>query len=177
MTDRFRIRRAGTEPGLAEALAEVTLDCVAGGASIGFMAPLAPERAQTFWRGALASAGQGERIILVAEAVETGRILGTVSLLRAMPDNQPHRAEIAKMQVHRDGRRMGLGAELMRAAEAEARAAGRTLLVLDTVTGGDASRLYARLGWERVGEIPNYALYPDGRPCGTTLFYRVLDKA
>jgi len=174
--DRFRIHRAGPEPGLAEALASITRDCVEGGASIGFMAAPAPGRLEAFWRGALDSAARGERIVLVAEEVASGRILGTVSLLLAMPDNQPHRAEIAKMQVHRDARRLGLGAALMRAAEAEARAAGRTLLVLDTVTGGDAERLYASLGWVRAGVIPDYALWPDGRPCATTLFYRDLRR-
>jgi GNAT superfamily N-acetyltransferase len=92
----------------------------------------------------------------------------------AMPDNQPHRADVAKMLVHRRARRRGLGAALMQAAEAAARDAGKTLLVLDTVTGGDAARLYARLGWQRCGEIPGYALWPRGGLCSTTYFYKPL---
>lgn len=170
-----RIRRAGDEPALAEALADVLLDCVEGGASIGFMSPLPRARAVAFWQNVLASVSRGERILLVAEDTETGSIIGTVQVVVALPDNQPHRADIAKMQVHRRARRRGVGAALMRAAEAAARAVGKTLLVLDTVTGGDAERLYARLGWQRCGSIPNYALWPDGGLCGTTIFYRVLE--
>ena len=92
----------------------------------------------------------------------------------ALPPNQPHRAEIAKLLVHRAARGRGIAALLMDAAEAEARAEGRTLLVLDAVTGGDAARLYDRLGWTTVGVIPGYALYPDGRPCDTTVFWKRL---
>ena len=162
------------DPAEAEALADVTIDVVEGGASVGFMLPLSRERAVAFWRDAQASAARGERIVLVAEEMATGRIDGTVTLLLATPDNQPHRAEIAKMQVHRRARRRGLGAALMRAAEAEALANGRSLLVLDTVTDSDASRLYASLGWIRVGEIPDYALWPQGGYCSTTFYYRRL---
>jgi GNAT superfamily N-acetyltransferase len=95
-----------------------------------------------------------------------------VQLVLDLPDNQPHRADLCKMLVHRRARRRGLGAALMSAAEGLARECGRSLLVLDAVTGGDAARLYARLGWMRVGEVPGFALYPDGRECGTTYFYR-----
>jgi glyoxylase I family protein len=124
----------------------------------------------------LVSAVRGERILLVAEeAASSGTLVGTVQVLLTMPDNQPHRADIAKMQVHRRVRRRGVGAALMRAAEEAAREAGRTLLVLDTVTGGDAERLYTRLGWQRCGEIPSYALWPRGGVCSTTVFYRVSD--
>lgn len=153
-------------------LADVLVDCVDGGASVSFMAPLAPQRALSFW-GAVADGVQaGERVLLVAEDAQG--ICGTVQLVLAQPDNQPHRADVAKMLVHRRARRRGLGAALMRAAEDEARRAGKTLLVLDTVTGGDAERLYARLGWQRVGEIPGYALWPRGGRCATTIFYREL---
>lgn len=171
----FRIQRVTTESGVAEDLAEVLMDCVAGGASIGFMQPLAYAKALAFWQNGLASAARGERIILVAEDGETRKIVGTVQVVLAMPDNQPHRADIAKMQVHRSARRRGLGETLMRAAEAAAREAGKTLLVLDTVTGSDAERLYTRLGWVRCGEIPNYALWPQGGLCSTTVFYRMLE--
>jgi len=174
MSETFRIRRATHDPKTAEALADVLIDCVEGGASIGFMHPLPRARALAFWENALVSAGRGERIVLVAEDVATGTIDGTVQVVLAMPDNQPHRGDVAKMQVHRRARRRGLGETLMRAAEVAAREAGKTLLVLDTVTGSDAERLYTRLGWQRVGEIPTYALLPRGGLCSTTVFYRDL---
>jgi len=174
VTESFRIYRAAAEPAVAEGLADVLLDCVEGGASVGFMHPLPRAKALAFWESALASAARGERIVFVAEDVDTKTIVGTVQVVLAMPDNQPHRADVAKMQVHRRARRQGLGAALMRAAEAAARAAGKTLLVLDTVTGSDAERLYTRLGWQRCGEIPGYALWPRGGLCSTTVFYRVL---
>lgn len=172
MNRAFRIRRAEAAADAA-GLAEVLLDCVQGGASVSFMLPLSRTKALDFWQGVLAGAQRGERIVLVAEDA-TGAIVGTVQLILNLPENQPHRADVAKMLVHRRARRCGLGAALMQAAESAARAAGRTLLVLDTVTGGDAERLYARLGWQRVGEIPNYALWPGGGFCGTTVFFRDL---
>jgi GNAT superfamily N-acetyltransferase len=150
-------------------LSAILADCVEGGASVGFMAPLARERADRFWTGAAAEVAAGRRVLLVAEA--DGELRGTVQILLAQPENQPHRADIAKMLVRRTARRQGLAPALMEAASAHARAAGKTLLVLDTVTGGDAERLYARLGWTRVGVIPGYALMPDGAPCDTTCFY------
>lgn len=176
MADSFRIRRARPEPSEAEALSDVLIDCVEGGASVGFMLPLARSRALSFWREVLAGSERGERIVLVAEDVESGAVVGTVQVILSMPDNQPHRADIAKMQVHRSARRKGLGEALMRAAEAEALAAGKTLLVLDTVTGSDAERLYTRLGWQRCGDIPGYALWPNGGLCSTTVFYRELSQ-
>lgn len=174
MNALFRIRRATDDPKDAEGLADVLLDVVEGGASVGFMSPLSREKAVAFWRSCQAAAARGERILLVAEDPTSNRIEGTVQVIVAMPDNQPHRADIAKMQVRRCARRKGLGAALMRAAEVAAREAGKTLLVLDTVTGSDAERLYTRLGWIRVGEIPKYALWPNGGLCSTTVFYRKL---
>lgn len=174
MSDSIRIHRVGSDPAVAEALADVLLDCVEGGASVGFMLPLSRAKAVAFWQNVLASADRGERIVLVAEDVESKRIVGTVQVILTMPENQPHRADIAKMQVHRNARRRGIGEALMRGAEAAALEAGRTLLVLDTVTGSDAERLYTRLGWQRCGEIPGYALWPRGGYCSTTVFYRVL---
>lgn len=174
MPDAYRIFRAELQPALVEGLADVLLDCVEGGASVGFMHPLPRERAVAFWQEALASADRGERVVLVAEDIEKKMIVGTVQVVLAMPDNQPHRADLAKMQVHRCSRRRGLGEALVRAAEAAAREAGRTLLVLDTVTGSDAERLYSRLGWHRCGDIPGYALWPRGGLCSTTVYYRVL---
>ena len=154
-------------------LANVLCDCVAGGASVSFMPPLTIERAEAFWRDVAEGVARGERALLVAEDPR-GAIVGTVQLVRAQPENQPHRADVAKMLVHRSARRQGLGALLMLAVERVAADEGKSLLVLDTVTGGDAERLYARLGWQRCGVIPDYALWPDGRLCATTVFYKAL---
>ncbi len=153
-------------------LADVLIDCVHGGASVSFMAPLDRGRALAFWRGVAAGVEAGDRVLVVARDGEG--IVGTVQLVVGQPENQPHRVDIAKMLVHRRGRRRGIAAALMRAAEAEARRRGKTLLVLDTVSDSDAARLYARLGWQRVGVIPGYALMPDGTPCDTTYYYRRL---
>jgi GNAT superfamily N-acetyltransferase len=155
-----------------EQLTDVLLDCVEGGASVSFMLPLSRERARAFWQRVADDVAHGRRILLVAEDAQG--ICGAVQLILDLPDNQPHRADLAKMLVHRRARRLGLGARLMAAAEAAAREAGRTLLVLDAVTGGDGARLYERLGWTRVGDIPNYALYPQGGLCSTTYYYREL---
>ena len=152
-------------------LADVLIDCVEGGASVSFMHPLSRDRAVAFWRGVARGAVAGERALLVADDAQG--LCGTVQLLLAQPENQPHRAELAKMLVHRRARRQGLGAALMRAAEATARECGKTLLVLDTASP-DAERLYERMGWVRVGAIPGYALLPQGGLCATTLFYREL---
>ena len=157
---------------LLEGLVEVLLDCVEGGASVSFMQPLTRERATAFWRKVAAGVAARERALLVAE--DDRGVCGTVQLIFDLPENQPHRADVAKMLVHRRARRNGLGEALMRAAEKTARECGKTLLVLDAVTDGDAARLYARLGWVRVGDIPNFALYPQGGYCSTTYFYRNL---
>jgi len=175
MTHSIRIHHADNEPKTIEELADVLLDCVAGGASVNFMHAMPHEKAMAFWQNTLTSAGRGERVLLVAEDTATGTIVGTVQVVPAPQDNQPHRADIAKMLVHRSARRRGVGAALMQAAEATARELGKTLLVLDTAAGGDAERLYARLGWQRLGTIPGYALFPDGSLCGATFFYRVLE--
>ena len=158
------------------ALSEILIDCVEGGDSIGFMLPLAREKADGFWSGVADGVVAGERILLVAEDRTCGEILGTVQVVLRQPENQPHRADVAKTLVHRRARRRGLGAALMRGAEDAARTAGKTLLVLDTASG-DAERLYERLGWTRVGPVPGYALMPDGRPCDTTIFYKSVAKA
>jgi GNAT superfamily N-acetyltransferase len=136
------------------------------------MQPFDRGRALAFWQRVAAGVQRGERALLVAE--DDAGIVGTVQLVLDLPENQPHRADLAKMLVHRRGRRHGLGGALMRAAEALARDCGRALLVLDTVTGGDAERLYTRLGWQRCGEIPGFALWPQGGRCDTTVFWREL---
>lgn len=153
-------------------LSELLTDCVEGGASVSFMLPLTRDRAVAFWRMVAQGVANAQRALLVAEDAQG--ICGTVQLILDQPENQPHRADLAKMLVHRRTRRQGLGAALMRAAEATARECGKTLLVLDAVTGGDAARLYERLGWIRVGEIPGYALFPHGGFCSTTYYYREL---
>jgi GNAT superfamily N-acetyltransferase len=154
-----------------EGLAHVLIDCVDGGASVSFMAPLSRERAVAFWRQVAHDVAAGGRALLVAE--DSRGLCGTVQLVLDQPENQPHRAELSKMLVHRRARRQGLGAALMRAAEVTARECGKTLLVLDTASG-DAERLYERQGWVRVGVIPGYALLPHGGLCGTTVYYRNL---
>jgi GNAT superfamily N-acetyltransferase len=153
-----------------EQLADVLIDCVEGGASVSFMHPLTRERAVAFWRRVANGVAAGERALLVAED-ELG-VCGTVQLVLDMPENQPHRAELAKMLVHRRARRRGLAASLLRAAEGMARDCGKSLLMLDAVTGGDAERLYERHGWSRVGVVPRFALMPNGGWCATTFFYR-----
>jgi GNAT superfamily N-acetyltransferase len=155
-------------------LSAVLIDCVEGGASVSFMAPLTRERADAFWRRVAEGVAANDRLLLIAEDQSTGGIVGTVQVLFAAPENQPHRGDVAKMLVRRSARRLGVGARLMRAAEEAALAAGKTLLVLDTVTGGDAERVYKRLGWTRVGVVPDYALWPEGGLCATTFFYKRL---
>jgi GNAT superfamily N-acetyltransferase len=153
-------------------LAELLIDCVDGGASVSFMQPLTTARAIAFWRGVAAEAELGQRVLLVAED-ERG-IVGSVQVVLAQPENQPHRADVSKMLVLRRARRRGIGAALMKAAEDAARQHGKSLLVLDTASA-DAERLYTRLGWQRCGVIPGYALLPQGGLCDTTYFYRRLD--
>jgi len=155
-----------------EELAGVLIDCVEGGASVSFMDPLPRDRAVAFWHRVAQGVAAGERALLVAE--DARGLCGTVQLALDQPENQPHRADLSKMLVHCRARRQGLGAALLRAAEATARECGKTLLVLDAVTGGDAARLYQRLGWVRVGDIPGYALFPRGGLCATTVYYRAL---
>jgi len=166
------IRRldAPTAAQLAQ-LAEVLIDCVEGGASVNFMLPISHERAALFWCQVADGAARGDRTLLVAED-SAGAIVGTVQLVPAPQENQPHRADVAKMLVHRRARRSGVGAALMTAVEQAAAEQRKSLLVLDTVTGGDAERLYARLGWQRCGVIPDFALWPAGGLCATTVFYK-----
>ena len=155
-----------------DALARVLFDCVAGGASVRYMAPFSHEDARDVFKGVAAEVEHRRRLLLAAFA--DGDLAGTVQVLLAMQPNSPHRAEIVQLLVHRSVRRRGIAERLMDRAEAEARAEGKTLLMLDTVTGDPAERLYQRLGWNTVGMIPGYALYPDGRPCDTTVFWKSL---
>jgi len=155
-----------------DGLADVLIDCVEGGASVSFMHPLSHERAVAFWRHVAEGVASGARALMVAE--DAHGVCGTVQLVLEQPENQPHRADLSKMLVHRRARRQGIGAALMLAAESAARDCGKTLLVLDTASD-DAERLYERQGWVRVGVIPGYALLPHGGLCQTTVYYRNLD--
>jgi len=152
-------------------LAAVLIDCVEGGASVSFMHPLIPDKALAFWRRVAEGVLRGERALLVAEQAD--RVVGTVQLILDQPENQPHRADLSKLLVHRRARRLGIGAALLRRAEEVARDCGKTLLLLDTASG-DAERLYARMGWRRCGVVPGYALLPRGGLCDTAFFYRKL---
>jgi GNAT superfamily N-acetyltransferase len=154
------------------ALAQVLLDCVQGGASVSFMASLSKPEAESFFERVVEGVERGDRILLAAFL--DSDLLGTVQILTATPPNQPHRADIAKLLVRRSARGQGVATRLMEQVEEASRLAGKTLLVLDTVTGGDAERLYMRMGWTRAGIIPNYALFPDGRFCDTTVFWKEL---
>ena len=151
-------------------LANVLVDCVAGGASVSYMSPFTHADGRRAFEPVIAEVETGRRILLAAFLDE--RVVGTVQVAHAPQPNQPHRGDVAKLLVHRSARRRGIAEMLMERVEVEARNDGKTLLVLDTVTGGDAERLYARLGWNRVGVIPDYALFPDGRSCATTLFWK-----
>ena len=159
-------------PAEIDALALVLVDCVEGGASVSFMHPLPLPKARAFWQRVADDVARGERALLVAE--DAAGIVGTVQLVLAQPENQPHRADLAKMLVHRRARHQGVGAALLAAAEQAARDCGKTLLVLDTASA-EAERLYARAGWQRSGVVPGYALLPHGGLCATTFFYRELN--
>ncbi len=159
-------------PNVRDSLGDLLIEVVANGGSVGFMHPLAPEAARTFWDGALAAAQRGERIILGAWDGEV--LIGTVTLLLNCPPNQPHRAEIAKMMTRLSHRGRGVATALLKVAEDLARARGRTLLVLDTASDGGAAGLYERLGFAFAGEIPDYALKPHGGLTGTRLYWKRL---
>jgi GNAT superfamily N-acetyltransferase len=170
----IEIRRLSAAEGrqFVGALADVLLDCVQGGASVSFMASLSKAEAEAFFAKAVEGVERGERILLAAFV--DGDLRGTVQIITATPPNQPHRADVAKLLVHRSARGQGIATRLMEQVEEASRSAGKTLLVLDTVTGGDAERLYMRMGWTKSGIIPKYALFPDGRFCDTTVFWKEL---
>lgn len=158
-----------------DGLAAVLFDCVDGDASVGFMHPFTLDDARAFFESVIRDVEAGSRVLLAA--YDDGEIVGTVQVAYPWQPNQPHRADIAKLLVHRKARGKGVAQQLMERAEREALADGKTVLVLDTVTGTTAFRLYQRLGWVEVGEVPDFALYPDGRRCPTTFFYKHLATA
>jgi GNAT superfamily N-acetyltransferase len=153
-------------------LATVLLDCVEGGASVSFMAPLSRPEAEAFFEKVVEGIRSGDRILLAAFA--DNKLVGTVQIVTAMPPNQPHRADVAKLLVLRSARAQGIGSRLMHSVETGSRRAGKSLLVLDTVTGGSAEKLYLQLGWTKTGVIPKYALFPNGEWCDTTIFWKHL---
>lgn len=174
VADAVEIRRLAAAEARAhvDGLADVLVDCVDGGASVRYLAPLSHEEARGAFAAVADDVQEGRRVLLAAFA--GGELVGTVQVHLAVQPNSPHRAEIAQLLVRRSARRRGIAQRLMAEAERESLAEGRTLLVLDTVTGDDAERLYERLGWTKAGVIPDYALYPDGRPCATTMFWKTL---
>ncbi len=174
MTSRVEISElnAAAVREAAVELGEVLADCVEGGASVNFMSPYSVSEAAGFFRSVADDIAAGTNVLLAARL--DGRIVGTVQLGLVQIPNQPHRGDVKKLLVHRSARNKGIAAALMQALESMARAHRRSLLVLDTATGGTAERLYARLGWQRTGVIPNYALWPDGRFCDTTVFWKEL---
>ena len=155
-------------------LADVLVDCVEGGASVNFLSPYSHGQALVFFRNVAVSVASGETVLLAASL--DGRIVGTVQLGLDMPPNQPHRADIKKMLVHRSARGRGIGAALMAQVEDEARRCGRWLLVLDTVPGENGHRLYKRAGWTESGIVPDYAMFPDRRLCDTMIMWKRLTR-
>ena len=156
-----------------DALADILENCVNGGASVSFMLPFNLEKARSFWLGIADSVGRNERVVLASIDPQEG-VIGTVQLITDQPENQPHRADVAKLLVHEKARRKGAAMALMEALEAEARARNISVLVLDTSTGSGAETFYQRAGWQKVGEIPRYALMPDGAMTATSVFYKFL---
>jgi len=167
-----RVRRVeAIDARTLDGLCEVLIDCVEGGASVSFMWPMTRAKAEAFWTSVGDSLARGERALIVAE--DEHGVVGTAQAVWAEPENQPHRADLSKMLVHRRARRLGVGAAVLAAAEAAARDAGKNLLVLDTASP-EAERLYERGGWQRVGIVPRFALLPDGPFCHTVIFYKDL---
>ncbi|MBV7403204.1 GNAT family N-acetyltransferase [Enterobacter sp. ENT03] len=178
MTTPFHCRPLGRDDILLriDELCDVLEDCVRGGASVSFMLPITREVASGFWQGVAASVARGERVLVIAENT-AARIIGTAQIILDQPPNQPHRADVAKLLVHQSARRQGVARVLMDKLDDIAKENGKTLLVLDTATGSNAEYFYANCGWQRVGEIPGYALMPDGNVTGTTIFYKNLTFA
>ncbi|WP_150525543.1 GNAT family N-acetyltransferase [Roseibium sediminis] len=160
---------------LVPRLAEILKACVEGGAGVGFVLPVALDRLTAFWAGQHEALKAGTAHLLVARL--DGEIVGTVMVCHAPQDNGQHRAEVAKLLVHPDARRRGIARRLLVTVDSLARSHGKTLLVLDTVTGDTAEGLYPQVGYERVGVIPDYALSPEGVPNPTTVFYKRLSSA
>lgn len=175
MTSSLHIHSLSREAILShiDSLADILENCVSGGASVSFMLPFTPEKARQFWLGVAESVGRQERTVLACSD-ERESFLGTVQLITDQPENQPHRADVAKLLVHEKARRRGVAMALMDALESVAQNQGKSVLVLDTTIGSGAETFYQRAGWQKVGEIPRYALMPDGEMTATTVFYKFL---
>jgi GNAT superfamily N-acetyltransferase len=157
---------------LIPALGDILIDCVEGGASVSFMLPIDRRTAEDFYEGVVEKIGNGSTILFVAYL--NGEPAGAVQLSPEVKPNQPHRADVSKLLVHRRGRNRGVARALMAAAEETAKARGRWLLCLDTATGSAAERLYEKLGWQRLGVMPRHAMWPQGGFCDTTFFWKDL---
>lgn len=170
MNPKYSISTLTCQPTVIAALADLLIQTVANGGSVSFMHPLSPQTASTFWEASLAAADRGERIIL--GIYDDATLIGTVTLHLDCPPNQPHRAEIAKLMTRNSHRRQGVARALMLAAERMATDHGRTLLTLDTASDGGAAGLYEGLGFQKAGEIPDYALKPHGGLTGTIIYWK-----
>ena len=157
------------EASLIAPLSDLLIDAVHNGASVGFLVPLAQQSAETYWRQVFASLGDG-LVLWVAEV--SGKVVGTVQIAPCLKENGRHRAEVQKLLVHSSHRGQGIAGRLMAQAEAFARSAGITLLVLDTQAGSVAEIVYQHLGWQKAGEVPNYAASPDGRLHATAYYFK-----
>jgi GNAT superfamily N-acetyltransferase len=167
---RIELLGAAQASAVDAALATLLVDCVAGGASVGFLADLSHDEARAWWRRALPEPD----CLTWAAWNDDGRIVGAVRLTLATQPNARHRAEVAKLLVHRDARGRGCASALMSALEEAARELGRHVLVLDTQTGSLAEGIYQRRGWQRVGTIEDFAATPDGRLASTTFMTKRL---
>jgi GNAT superfamily N-acetyltransferase len=164
---------AAAYAGSIPALAGLLTDAVASGAGVHFLAGVTDDEAAAWWRERIPQVADGTISVFVARDGDGG-IVGCTILIRSRNPNSMHRAEIGKVLVHRDARRQGLGRALMEAAEIEARADGRWLLILDTVTGSAADALYRSLGWQELGTMPDHGRLPDGTLSPTTFFWKDL---
>ena len=175
MSSKFDIKALAGEPRVITALADLLIETVASGGSVGFMHPVAPPTAVTFWEASLEAAGRGERVVF--GAYDGDVLVGTVTLLLDCPPNQPHRAEIAKMMTRVSRRGEGIARSLMEVAERMAIEKGRTLLNLDTAEDEGAAGLYEKMGFRRTGVIPDYALKPHGGLTGTIIYWKRIGAA
>jgi ribosomal protein S18 acetylase RimI-like enzyme len=166
----IRIAPLAACPEVSRALVDLLVETVAGGASVTFMHPLAESAARDFWDSSFAAAARGERIVL--GAFDGDALVGTVTLILQCPPNQPHRAEIAKLMTRASHRGRGIGTALMREAEREAAARGKTLLVLDTAADGGAATLYEALGYNLAGVIPDFSFKPHGGLSATRIYWK-----